>query len=444
MTVTGPNTATTGPVSYSVVVTGGGSTPTGSVSVSDGTGICAIATLDGTGSGSCSIVENAADSPFTVTAAYSGDGNYAGGTGTTTEVVRLGTPTMVLTGQSTGADTVDYIVTVSGPPGAAVPTGSVTVSDSNGFFCSTSPLDGTGRGSCSITDDDSGSPFTVNANYPADQNYTAATAVPTPSVTVTDDSSGEVTGDSLKFTAAVSGPGSGSVSPTGTVSWLVTGPGSPTCSDSTLSSGVATCTISHVVPGAYAAPASYSGDGNYSGSSGSDTTATVGPAPLTVTASERVHDLRRQPAGHHRQLFGIRKRRQRDRPHHPADVLDHGQKLEPGGQLRLVLLGSRRPLIIRSATSRFRVGDQGVPLVTASERPFAYGGTPPTITASYSGFVNGNNATDLTTQPTCSTTATSSSPVGGSLRLFLLRGGRPGLHDQLHQTGRVGESKAPP
>ena len=41
-----------------------------------------------------------------------------------------------------------------------------------------------------------------------------------------------------------------------------------------------------------------------------------------------------------------------------------------------------------------------------------YGGTPPTITPSYSGFVNGDTAASLTTPPTCSTTATSHSPAG--------------------------------
>jgi hypothetical protein len=41
-----------------------------------------------------------------------------------------------------------------------------------------------------------------------------------------------------------------------------------------------------------------------------------------------------------------------------------------------------------------------------------YGGTVPTVTPSYSGFVNGDNAGSLTATPTCSTTATSSSPVG--------------------------------
>ena len=41
-----------------------------------------------------------------------------------------------------------------------------------------------------------------------------------------------------------------------------------------------------------------------------------------------------------------------------------------------------------------------------------YGGSVPAVTASYSGFVNGDTATSLTTKPTCSTTVTSSSPVG--------------------------------
>jgi len=50
--------------------------------------------------------------------------------------------------------------------------------------------------------------------------------------------------------------------------------------------------------------------------------------------------------------------------------------------------------------------------ITASSGTMTFGGTAPTITALYSGFVNGDNATHLTTQPTCSTTATSSSPVG--------------------------------
>lgn len=43
---------------------------------------------------------------------------------------------------------------------------------------------------------------------------------------------------------------------------------------------------------------------------------------------------------------------------------------------------------------------------------FLYGGTPPTITPSYSGFKNGQSSSVFTTQPTCSAGATSTSIVG--------------------------------
>ena len=57
-------------------------------------------------------------------------------------------------------------------------------------------------------------------------------------------------------------------------------------------------------------------------------------------------------------------------------------------------------------------GDRFRPLVvTASSGSTTYGNGPPAITPSYSGFVNGDNANSLPTPPTCSTTATSASPV---------------------------------
>ena len=50
--------------------------------------------------------------------------------------------------------------------------------------------------------------------------------------------------------------------------------------------------------------------------------------------------------------------------------------------------------------------------ITASSGMMTYGGTAPTISPIYSGFVNSDSAASLTTQPTCSTTAVSASPVG--------------------------------
>ena len=50
--------------------------------------------------------------------------------------------------------------------------------------------------------------------------------------------------------------------------------------------------------------------------------------------------------------------------------------------------------------------------VTANNQTKPYGAALPALAASYSGFVNGDTSTSLTTQPTITTTATASSPVG--------------------------------
>ncbi len=49
--------------------------------------------------------------------------------------------------------------------------------------------------------------------------------------------------------------------------------------------------------------------------------------------------------------------------------------------------------------------------VSAVNKSKVYGGALPTLTASYAGFVNGDTASNLTTQPVLSTTATAASPV---------------------------------
>ena len=50
--------------------------------------------------------------------------------------------------------------------------------------------------------------------------------------------------------------------------------------------------------------------------------------------------------------------------------------------------------------------------ITASSLAMTYGGTAPALTVSYTGFVNGDNSSSLTSQPAVNTTANSSTPVG--------------------------------
>ena len=52
--------------------------------------------------------------------------------------------------------------------------------------------------------------------------------------------------------------------------------------------------------------------------------------------------------------------------------------------------------------------------ITASSATVSYGGGVPTITPSYSGFVNSQTSSVLTTQPTCTTTYTATSAAGSS------------------------------
>ena len=287
LAVTGASGATTGPVAYAVSVLGDGvdGTPSGTVTLSDNAGGKCTGTLDGAGDASCTIVENATNSPLAIDASYSGDDNYAPVTGTdvTSETVAVASPTVVLTG---GADTtqagyVDYTATVSGPSGADVPSGTVTVSDGVGGGCVISLAGGTGT--CSAPESTSG--YVVSAEYSGDANYALVTGVhDTPTVSVTD-TAGPVAGESFAFTAVVAGPGP-AVTPTGTVAWVLTGPGSPSCqnpSSSELSSGTASCVLAGATVGTYTAVATYSGDSEYTGASGSDTTATVSQSTPSLT-----------------------------------------------------------------------------------------------------------------------------------------------------------------
>src|SRR5262249_36636013 len=50
--------------------------------------------------------------------------------------------------------------------------------------------------------------------------------------------------------------------------------------------------------------------------------------------------------------------------------------------------------------------------VTAANKTMPYGGPLPPLTITYTGFVNGDAAANLTTQPTATTTATASSNAG--------------------------------
>ena len=89
-----------------------------------------------------------------------------------------------------------------------------------------------------------------------------------------------------------------------------------------------------------------------------------------------------------------------------------GTATSPAGTYAITASGAVDPnYTISYVAGALTIGK--VPLtITANDQTTTYGLPLPTFTAAYTGFVNGDNAASLTTAPTITTTATSTSPVG--------------------------------
>jgi len=87
--------------------------------------------------------------------------------------------------------------------------------------------------------------------------WTYWTPLPKPTIALTDNARKIKHGQTLVFTVRLSGKGR---TPTGTVTWTLAGPGSPTCHPTKLTLGRATCAVKNARRGKYSATAHYSGD----------------------------------------------------------------------------------------------------------------------------------------------------------------------------------------
>jgi hypothetical protein len=90
-----------------------------------------------------------------------------------------------------------------------------------------------------------------------------------------------------------------------------------------------------------------------------------------------------------------------------------GAVLSAGNQTLSVTFTPSNTASYSGASATVSLSVSPAPLtITANNLTMLLGGPLPALTASYSGFVNGDTAASLTTQPNFSTTATASSPVG--------------------------------
>ena len=279
-------------VTFSVSVTPpGAGTPTGTVTVSDGTGGTCSASV---AAGSCSLTSTTAGSK-TLTAVYGGDGNFNGSTSAgephqvdkadTTTAITSDTPDPSKVGQPY---TVTFSVSVT-PPGAGTPTGMVTVSDGTGATCSASVA----IGSCPLTSTTAGAK-TLTAAYAGDSNFNGSTSAGEPHQVDKANTTTAITSDSpdpskvgqayaVTFSVSVTPPGAGT--PTGTVT-VSDGTGG-TCSASV---AAGSCSLTSTMAGSKTLTAVYGGDGNFNGSTSAGEPHQVDKADTTTTITNDMPD----------------------------------------------------------------------------------------------------------------------------------------------------------
>ncbi len=287
--------------------TGLGAGPTGQVTFFSGTTqVGSPAIISATTAGSFTNNPGAFAGMFTsqlplgsnsITAQYSGDGNYSASTSLPTTVnVEIPTTTAItssnltITHGSSVTFTATVAATQSGGPG---PTGTVTFNDGFGDIGTVSLTNGQALFTTSSLP---GGILTIAARYSGDADYfnsanslTETVNLLATTTTVMTSNPSVQQGSNVTFTAQVAPVQSGGPALTGTVSfWYAFTPqGSDTFFGGavTVTNGQAQVTSSSLPPNIQVVGANYNGDSNYAGSAGT-TAQTVTPTPtFTISAN---------------------------------------------------------------------------------------------------------------------------------------------------------------
>ncbi|WP_229858217.1 Ig-like domain repeat protein, partial [Streptomyces anandii] len=298
-----PDTSVTGQeVTFTATVTPdvtGLGAPTGTVTFDfgDGTVPVSVPLTDGTAT-TTHTYASASGSPYTVTAAYDGDFDFAPSSRSTFHAVgRAVTTTSLMSTPEPSAvgQAVTCVARVAAdPPGAGSPTGTVTFDFGDGSAPVTAPvvnhLATVDHGFTAT----GGSPYAITATYNGDADFQPSESVVDVHA-VSADISGTVTtlvsspnpssvGQSVTFTASVVPVPPAAGGPTGTVAFFFRDGTSATVPLG--ADGTATTTHAYATAGGspFDVLALYSGDADFSSSS-ADTTQTVEPATTTTSVT---------------------------------------------------------------------------------------------------------------------------------------------------------------
>lgn len=252
-----------------VLVSSAGGTPTGTVTISDGSAQCTTAALVG-GAGSCNLTSTSAGAK-TLTASYPGNASFQASVGTTAHQVNAAATTTSISSDNPDPSTSGQLVTVAygvtvNSPGAGSPTGNVTVTASGGSETCTGTV---AAGSCQLTLVNLGN-RTLTASYAGNANFSASSgttphtvnAAPTTTSITSDTPDPSVVGQPYAVAVQVTSSGG---TPTGTVS---VSDGVAQCTTPALAGGTASCNLTSTTPGAKTLTASYPAQGVFATSQG--------------------------------------------------------------------------------------------------------------------------------------------------------------------------------
>src|SRR6267154_2610647 len=270
-------------------------TLTGTVTFQDGTSALGTGTLSG---GAATFTTSGlTGGTHSITAVYSGDANFAGGTSPVLmqTVNKAASSTSVVSSNSASnrGAAVTFTATVTSSA-TGTPTGTVTFQDAATTLgpgtlsggTATFTTSGLGTGAHSIT-----------AIYGGDANFTGSTSPiltetigkAVSSIAVGSSNNPSIIGTAVTFTAAVTSPVTGTL--TGTVTFQ---DGATALGMGTLSGGTATFTTSGLTAGTHSITAVYSGDANFAG----------GTSPALMQTVNKVGDSTSVASSNNPSIFG--------------------------------------------------------------------------------------------------------------------------------------------
>ena len=338
----------------------------------------------------------AATVDFTVTFSEAVSGVVAGNfelSGTGTAGASIGTPT------TTDGGIIWNVPVTTGASGTL----GLTLDDRTGI------VDSNGNQLYNSTSDN-GSVFSpvVGPDYTIDASTTT---------TVTSSANPSTYGQSVTFTATID-DASGSGVPTGSVEFFSgsTDLGAGTTPTGTGNDAISTFAISSLMAGTDQIDAVYSATGSFTSSTSANLSQTVDAAALTITADNQTKvygaALPTLTASYTGFVNGDTSASLTTQP--TLTTTATAASGVSGSPYPITASGAVDPNYTISYVAGSLTITTSALTITADNQTKVYGAALPTLTASYTGFINGDTSASLTTQPTLTTTATAASSVAGS------------------------------